>query len=59
MEIFLVHFAHAAAWAFLIVFIFAIIGFVATIRWIASLFQKTELAVDSGVRSVEDKISHH
>jgi len=53
MEQFLLHFVHAAAWFFLIIFILALIGLIAIIRWIVSLFRRTEAAVESGVEHVE------
>lgn len=58
MEQTFVHLAHAAAWFILIVFAFAAIGIVATIRWIVGLFLKTERAVESGVESVERAVTH-
>jgi hypothetical protein len=59
MEHTLVHIAEGAAWVFVIIFIFAIIGIWATIRWIISLVTNTERAVEGGVRGVEDKFTHH
>jgi hypothetical protein len=53
MEQTLVHLVHAAAWFFLIVFILAFIGLIAIIRWVMSLFRRTEAAVESGVERVE------
>jgi formate hydrogenlyase subunit 3/multisubunit Na+/H+ antiporter MnhD subunit len=44
--------AHGFAWVLFIIFIFAFIGFVATIRWIIGLFTGAERAVVSGVESV-------
>jgi len=43
----LVHLAESAAWVFLIVFIFAAIGVVATIRWIIAQVTRGEQAVVS------------
>lgn len=57
MEQFVMNLLHAAAWTFGIIFLFAIIGFVATIRWIISLFIKGEQAVESGVQSVEHMVT--
>jgi NADH:ubiquinone oxidoreductase subunit 5 (subunit L)/multisubunit Na+/H+ antiporter MnhA subunit len=59
MEQSLVHLAHAAAWVFLIGFIFAVIGVIATIRWIVNLFTGAERAVESGVHNVEDRFTRH
>ena len=56
MEQTLVHLAESAAWFFLVVFVFAIIGVVATIRWIAGLIWKGEQAVESGVESIERRL---
>ncbi len=58
MEHALVRLAETAAWLFFIIFIFAIIGVVATIRWIVSLVTNTERAVQTGVHNVEDRITH-
>ena len=51
MEI-LTNIAHAAAWVIGLLLLFAIIGFVATIRWIIGLFSQGEKAVESGVQSL-------
>jgi hypothetical protein len=56
MEHTLVHIAATAAWFFVIVFIFALIGVWATIRWIVSLFLRGEAAVESGVQSIERRL---
>ncbi len=56
MEQFLVHLVHAAAWFFGFVFLFAIIGFIATIRFIAGLFRRGEQAVEGAAREVESRI---
>jgi hypothetical protein len=50
---FLSHLLHTAIWVFGIVFVFAVIGLVATIKWIIGLFTGAEQAVSSGVESVE------
>lgn len=57
MEHTLIRLAETAAWLFVIVFIFAIIGVVATIRWIVNLVTNTERAVETGVESVEDRLT--
>ena len=51
--------AEAAAWVFFIIFLFAIIGVWATIRWIVNMVTAGEHAVESGVHSVGDKFTHH
>lgn len=56
MEHTLVHIAATAAWFFVIVFIFALIGVVAMIRWIVGLFRRGEAAVESGVQSIERRL---
>jgi hypothetical protein len=53
---FFTHVWHGAAWFGGIVMLFAIIGFVATIRWIARLFTSAERAVEGGVKSAGDMI---
>jgi MinD-like ATPase involved in chromosome partitioning or flagellar assembly len=58
MEHTMVHLAEAAAWVFVIVFAFAIIGVYATIRWIVNLVTSAERAVENDVRSAEDRITH-
>jgi len=50
---FVLHLLHAAAWAFVIIFILAIVGVIAILRWIAELFMRGESAVKSGVSQVE------
>ena len=59
MEQTLVHLAETAAWLFLVIFVFAVIGVWATIRWIIGLIWGAEQAVESGVRNVTDSITHH
>jgi hypothetical protein len=53
MEQTLVHLAHFALWVFVIIFILALIGLVAIVRWVVNLFHRTEAVVESGVESVE------
>ena len=55
----LVHLAATAAWIFFIGFVFAVIGFVATIRWIVGLVTGAERAVEGGVHQVTDKFTRH
>jgi len=50
---------HIGAWIFLFVFLFAIIGVIAVIKWIADLFRRTETAVETGMHNVEDRFHHH
>lgn len=58
MEQTLIHLAETAAWVFFIVFVFAIIGVWATIRWIINLVTAGERAVESGVHNVENTFHH-
>jgi hypothetical protein len=58
MEHTLVHLAEGAAWVFGVIFLFAIIGVYATIRWIVGLVTNTERAVESGVHNVEDRFTN-
>jgi hypothetical protein len=48
-----VNLAHSFAWVLFIIFLFAVIGFIATIRWIISIVTGAERAVVSGVENVE------
>lgn len=59
MEHTLIRLAETAGWLFVIIFIFAIIGVVATIRWIVNLVTNTERAVETGVHNVEDRLTRH
>ena len=54
MEQAVLHLAHIAAWFFVVIFILALIGLIAIIRWIVGLFRRTETAVESGVQRVGD-----
>jgi hypothetical protein len=58
MEHTVIHMAETAAWVFFIIFVFAIIGVWATIRWIINMVTAGERAVESGVHSVGDKFTH-
>ena len=51
-----VNLAHSFAWVLFIIFVFAIIGFIATIRWIVNIVTGAERAVVSGVEGVEHRI---
>ncbi|HTC29898.1 MAG TPA: hypothetical protein VK702_04175 [Candidatus Acidoferrum sp.] len=59
MEQTVIHMAEAAAWVFVVIFVFAIIGVWATIRWIINMVTAGERAVESGVHGVQDKFTHH
>jgi hypothetical protein len=56
MEQTFIHLARDAAWFMFVIFVFALIGVYATIRWIVGLFVRAERAVESGVESVERKL---
>lgn len=56
MEHSLVHLAATAAWVFVIIFIFALIGLYATCAWIAGLLRRGASAVESGVETIEKKL---
>jgi hypothetical protein len=58
MEAFLGHLIHFALWAFFVIFAFAVIGIIATIRWIAGLITRTETAVGSSIQRADDAIHH-
>ena len=57
MENFVLHLVHAAAWLFGFVFLFAVIGILATIGFIVRLFTRAEGAVASGVHSAENIVT--
>jgi len=57
VEQFVTNLLHAAAWTFGLIFLFALIGVIATIRWIISLFVHTEQAVETGVQDVEKMVT--
>lgn len=59
MEQNLVHLAESAAWVFLIIFVFAAIGVVATVRWIVAQVTRGEQAVVGEARKVGDAMTHH
>jgi hypothetical protein len=56
MEHTLVYLAATAAWLFVIVFAFALIGVYATCRWIVGLFTRAERAVEGGVGEIQRKL---
>lgn len=57
MEQFVSNLLHAAAWTFAFIFLFAIIGLIATIRWIVNLFMRGEREVEAGVQDVEHLVT--
>jgi hypothetical protein len=59
MEQTVIHMAEAAAWVFVIIFVFAIIGVWATVRWIINMVTAGGHAVESGVQNVENSLTHH
>jgi hypothetical protein len=58
MEQTMIHLAEGAAWVFFIIFVFAIIGVIATVRWTVNLLTNTERAVEGGMHDVENRITH-
>jgi hypothetical protein len=56
MEAFLGHLIHFALWAFFVIFAFAVVGFVLTIRWIVRLVTRTENAVGAGIHRADDAL---
>jgi hypothetical protein len=56
MEQTITHLAHAALWMFFIGFVFAVIGVIATIRWIAGMITGAGKAVESGAQEVQRRI---
>ncbi len=53
------HLAATAAWVFFVLFVFAVIGIIATIRWIIALATNTERAVVGGVEDAGRRITRH
>lgn len=56
MEQFLLRIAHDAAWVGAFILLFAVIGVIATIRWIMGMIFRGERAVEGGVQSAERMI---
>jgi len=54
MESAVVHLVHIAAWAFGVIFLLALIGLIAIVRWVVALFRRGEQAVEGGVQRVEN-----
>jgi hypothetical protein len=52
----LVHLAATAAWIFVVLLIFAMIGIYATCSWIAGLFRRGAAKVETGVESIHRKL---
>jgi hypothetical protein len=50
------HLVHAAAWTGAVIIVFAVIGVIATIRWIAGLFTRGKQAVASAAQQVGDSL---
>ena len=59
MEQFVLNILHAAAWLFAFIFLFAVIGVIAAVRWIIGLITGTERAVAAGVVNVENTLHRH
>ena len=59
MEHALIRILETAAWLGFIIILFAIIGVIATIRWIIDRVTAGERAVESEVRSVGEHLHHH
>jgi hypothetical protein len=59
MEEFIGHLIHFGMWVFFVIFAFAVIGVIATVRWIMNLVTRTETAVGSGVAKAEDVFHKH
>lgn len=59
MEQLVLNILHAAAWLFAFIFLFAIIGVLAVVRWIIGLVTGTERAVAVGVHNVENTLHRH
>jgi hypothetical protein len=53
------HLIHFGMWVFFVIFAFAVIGLIATVRWIMNLVNRTEAAVGSGVARAEDVFHKH
>jgi hypothetical protein len=54
----LTHLMAIAAWFAIVVFVFALIGVYATIRWIVGLVTSAERAAEREVETVERAITH-
>jgi len=54
----LIHVAKDAVWAFVIFFAFAVIGVVASVRWVMAMVTRGTTAVQSEARKIEDAVTH-
>jgi len=54
----LIHVAKDAVWAFVIFFVFAVIGVVASVRWVMAMVTRGTTAVQSEARKIEDAVTH-
>ncbi|GAC1614182.1 MAG: hypothetical protein NVS9B12_15110 [Vulcanimicrobiaceae bacterium] len=59
MEQLVLNILHAAAWLFAFIFLFAVIGVIAVVRWIIGMITGTERAVSAGVHNVENHLHRH
>lgn len=50
------HLIHAAAWIGGLIILFAVIGVIATFRWIFGLFGRGERAIEGAVHHVGDNL---
>jgi hypothetical protein len=53
------HLVQFALWSFFVIFAFAAVGVIVTIRWVVRLVTRTEAAVGSGVAGVENIFHKH
>lgn len=58
MEQTVIHLAQGAAWVFLFVFAFAVIGVIATIRWIVAMLTRGERAVEDEAHKIGSSFTH-
>jgi hypothetical protein len=59
MQALIGHLIHFGLWVFFVIFAFAIVGVIVTIRWIVRLVTRTEAAVGSGIASAENILHKH
>jgi hypothetical protein len=59
MEALVNHLIHFAMWSFFVIFAFAAVGVIVTIRWVVRLVKGTEAAVGSGIASAENILHKH
>ena len=53
------HLIHFALWSFFVIFAFAAVGVIVTIRWVVRLVTRTKAAVGSGIASAENILHKH